>query len=93
MKVSVFEVETREKGVILESELLIWQIAVTQLPVLLICVVQKSAKKYDFQTYECPVYMRKNRGIKSRVFAAELKTEELPTRWILRGVALLCSDE
>ena len=61
------------------------------LPALYICVVEKSAKKYDFQVYECPCYTRKVRGNQTYVFSAELKTEELPSRWILRGVAIICS--
>jgi dynein heavy chain len=61
------------------------------LPALYICVVEKSAKKYDFQVYECPCYTRQVRGNQTYVFSAELKTEELPSRWILRGVAIICS--
>lgn len=69
------------------------QVANTQLPVLYICVLQKSAKKYDYQVYECPCYARKKRGIQNFIFTADLKTEELANRWILRGVALVCSRE
>ena len=67
------------------------QIPTTQLPVLYVCVLQKSAKKYDFQVYECPCYTHKQRGIQNYNFTVDLKTEELPNRWVLRGVSLLCS--
>mmetsp|Transcript_92290 Transcript_92290/g.148998 ORF Transcript_92290/g.148998 Transcript_92290/m.148998 type:complete len:435 (+) Transcript_92290:1-1305(+) len=69
------------------------KIANMMLPVMYICVLQKSAKKHDFQVFSCPVYTRKSRGIQNFVFSADLKTEELVTRWILRGVALMCSQD
>ena len=64
--------------------------------VLFITGVLKAQKKVDYMTYECPVYFRfdpRKRGMTAAqpnfMFAPELKTNEHPSKWILRGVALL----
>jgi len=69
---------------------------VTPLPVLFVTGVLKSQKKVEYMTYECPVYFRfdaRKRGMTAAqpnfMFAPDLKTNEPPSKWILRGVALL----
>ena len=51
---------------------------------------------HEFLVYECPMYERKDprkRGMTEAqpnfVFSPEIRTEEHPSKWILRGVALL----
>ena len=72
------------------------KVLVAPLPVLFITGVLKAQKKVDYMTYECPVYFRfdpRKRGMTAAqpnfMFAPELKTNEHPSKWILRGVALL----
>jgi dynein heavy chain len=76
---------------------------VAPLPVMFITGKQRLEKKFgldgkpvDYMTYECPVYFRfdpRKRGMTAAqpnfMFAPELKTSEPPSKWILRGVALL----
>eukprot|EP00960_Hanusia_phi_P069522 767109-Hanusia_phi.AAC.3 len=66
------------------------------LPCMWVTAVQKANKKVDYMVYECPVYERKDprkRGMTAAqpnfVFAPEIRTEDPPSKWILRGVALL----
>jgi dynein heavy chain len=66
------------------------------LPCMWISAVQRAQKKLDYMVYECPVYERKDprkRGMTAAqpnfVFAPEIRTEDPPAKWILRGVALL----
>jgi dynein heavy chain len=69
---------------------------VAPLPVMYIAGVQKGQRKADYATYECPVYFRfdaRKRGMTAAqpnfMFAPELRTVDPPSKWILRGVALL----
>lgn len=41
--------------------------------------------------FEAPVYRIKKRTGLNYVTSFSLRTDELPSKWILRGVALLCS--
>lgn len=66
------------------------------LPVMYITGVLKSQKKLDYMVYECPVYFRfdpRKRGMTAAqpnfMFAPEIKTVDPPSKWVLRGVALL----
>ena len=66
------------------------------LPCMHVTAVQTANKKYDYLVYGCPVYERKDprkRGMTAAqpnfVFTPELRTDEPPAKWILRGVALL----
>lgn len=66
------------------------------LPCMHVTAVQTANKKYDYLVYGCPVYERKDprkRGMTAAqpnfVFTPELRTDEPPSKWILRGVALL----
>ena len=66
------------------------------IPCMLVSAVQKANKKLEYTVYECPVYERKDprkRGMTAAqpnfIFSPEIKTEDPPLKWILRGVALL----
>jgi dynein heavy chain len=66
------------------------------IPCMWVSAVQRSGKKLDYSVYECPVYERKDprkRGMTAAqpnfVFSPEIRTEDPPSKWILRGVALL----
>jgi len=66
------------------------------IPCMWVSAVQKANKKLDYLVYECPVYERKDprkRGMTAAqpnfVFSPEIRTEEPPSKWILRGVGLL----
>ena len=72
------------------------KVLVAPLPVLFITGVLKAQKKVDYMTYECPVYFRfdpRKRGMTAAqpnfMFAPDIKTNEPPSKWVLRGVALL----
>jgi dynein heavy chain len=45
----------------------------------------------DPKLYRCPVYKRPRRTDQNYVFDVEMKTQQNPDYWIMRGVALLCS--
>ncbi|KAI9206840.1 dynein heavy chain and region D6 of dynein motor-domain-containing protein [Polychytrium aggregatum] len=45
----------------------------------------------DPRLYRCPVYRRPRRTDLNYIFDIELKTQQNPDYWILRGVALLCA--
>lgn len=45
----------------------------------------------DPRLYRCPVYRRPRRTDLNFIFEVELKTQQNPDYWILRGIALLCA--
>ena len=66
------------------------------LPCMFITGVLKQQKKNDPLAYECPVYFRfdpRKRGLTAAqpnyMFSPEIKSVDPPSKWILRGVALL----
>jgi dynein heavy chain len=66
------------------------------LPCMWVNAVQKATKKLDYLVYDCPVYERKDarkRGMTAAqpnfVFCPEIRTEEQPAKWVLRGVCLI----
>jgi len=63
------------------------------LPVLYVTGLQAKDKKKDAvaSTYFAPSYRIKKRTGQHYIDKFELRTEDPPTKWILRGVALLCS--
>ena len=61
------------------------------LPVLLVTGVLASDKKSDMYAYSCPCYKNPKRGGLNFVFAVDLRSEDPPQKWILRGVSLLAS--
>jgi dynein heavy chain len=60
------------------------------LPILYVtgCLAKDKSKQ---QSYSCPTYRVKVRGALNYVTSFDLKTEDHPSKWVLRGVALLCS--
>ena len=42
-------------------------------------------------TFDCPVYRMKQRTGLNFITTFQLRTDEEPSKWTLRGVALLCS--
>ena len=61
------------------------------LPVLLVTGILASEKKTDMYSYACPCYKNKARGGLNFIFAVDLRSEDPPQKWILRGVSLLAS--
>eukprot|EP00762_Andalucia_godoyi_P000483 ANDGO_03248.mRNA.1 Dynein gamma chain len=61
------------------------------LPVLYVTAVQSSAKKQTGNQYKCPVYTNPARTDRNYVFTVDLRCQENPSFWTLRGVALLCT--
>jgi dynein heavy chain len=45
----------------------------------------------DPKLYVCPVYRRPRRTDQNYIFNVELKTQQSPDYWAMRGVALLCA--
>jgi len=62
----------------------------TPLPVLFVTGVQQKDKKMN-NTYEAPTYRIKRRTGQHFITTFGLRTEDIPSKWIMRGVALLCS--
>jgi len=63
------------------------------LPVLLVTGQLQGDKKADMYNYSCPCYKNPKRTGLNFIFDVDLRSEDPPQRWILRGVALLCSKE
>ena len=61
------------------------------LPVLLVTGILASEKKTDMYSYACPCYKNPKRGGLNFIFAVDLRSEDPPQKWILRGVALLAA--
>ena len=61
------------------------------LPVLLVTGILASEKKTDMYSYACPCYKNPKRGGNNFIFAVDLRSEDPPQKWILRGVSLLAS--
>ncbi|CAK0759668.1 Dynein gamma chain, flagellar outer arm [Coccomyxa viridis] len=62
------------------------------LPILHVTGVQEKDKKKT-GTFEAPVYRTKKRTGLNYITSFSLKTDETPSKWIMRGVALLCTIE
>lgn len=54
-------------------------------------VLAKDAAARVGHVYECPVYKTRKRTGAGFVTKLQLKTDEDPGKWVLRGAALLCS--
>jgi len=63
------------------------------LPVLLVTGQLSSERKADSYSYSCPTYKNKTRRGLNFIVAVDLRSEEPPQKWILRGVCLLCSKD
>jgi len=56
-------------------------------------VDKKEAAKFLHSQYMCPAYTVPSKTGLNFIFTANIKTEEAPTKWILRGTALMCSKD
>ncbi len=56
-------------------------------------VLAKDAAARAGHVYECPVYRTRKRTGAGFVTKLQLRTDEDPSKWVLRGAALLCSVE
>mmetsp|Transcript_11601 Transcript_11601/g.31146 ORF Transcript_11601/g.31146 Transcript_11601/m.31146 type:complete len:106 (-) Transcript_11601:2231-2548(-) len=65
------------------------KVLTVQMPV--IHITATNSPKADPRTYKCPVYRSPKRTIASWIFDVTLPTDDLPLKWIIRGVALLCA--
>jgi len=63
------------------------------LPVLLVTGQLSTEKKADSFSYSSPCYTNKTRRGLNFVFAVDLRSEEPPQKWTLRGVCLLCTKD
>jgi len=63
------------------------------LPVLLVTGQLSTEKKADSFSYSAPCYTNKTRRGLNFVFAVDLRSEEPPQKWTLRGVCLLCTKD
>ena len=63
------------------------------LPVLLVTGQLASERKLDAYSYSAPCYKNKTRRGLNFIFPVDLRSEEPPQKWILRGVCLLCSKD
>jgi len=63
------------------------------LPVLLVTGQLASEKKLDAYSYSAPTYKNKTRRGLNFVFPVDLRSEDPPQKWVLRGVCLLCSKD
>jgi len=50
-------------------------------------------KKADSFSYSAPCYSNKTRRGLNFIFPVDLRSEEAPAKWTLRGVCLLCSKD
>ena len=63
------------------------------LPVLLVTGQLQSEVKKDAYSYSAPCYKNKTRRGLNFIFPVDLRGEDPPQKWILRGVCLLCSKD
>ena len=61
----------------------------TAMPVIHIYAINTTAGR-DARMYQCPIYKKPRRTDLTYITSVDLKTNQNPDHWILRGVALLC---
>lgn len=59
------------------------------MPVILVSATN-SVDEGDPKLYRCPVYRRPRRTDLNYIFDVDLKTQQNPDYWVLRGIAMLC---
>ena len=64
-----------------------------QLPVLLVTGQLATDRKAEAYSYSSPCYTNKTRRGLNFIFAVDLRSEDPPQKWTLRGVCLLCSKD
>jgi dynein heavy chain len=64
------------------------------LPLLHVTAINKKKSGDDKSVYNCPVYKYPKRTDKYLIFRVNLNSEtDPPSKWKLKGVALLCAKE
>ena len=63
------------------------------LPVLLVTGQLATEKKSDGYSYSAPCYKNKTRRGINFIFPVDLRSEDPPQKWVLRGVCLLCAKD
>merc|ERR1711907_699434 len=61
-------------------------------PLLLVTAIKRGEKKLGAD-YSCPCYTIPKRTGQFYIFNANIKTDVVPSTWLLRGTALLCSKD
>jgi dynein heavy chain len=56
-------------------------------------VLSANKRSAATELYACPLYKTPKRTGLNFVTSIELRTEEHPNKWVLRGVCLLCSKD
>merc|ERR1712032_1740403 len=68
------------------GKLLKWNVA---MPVIHVYAINSTAPK-DPALYDCPTYKKPQRTDLTFISSLYLKSKQHPSKWVLRGVALLC---
>jgi len=63
------------------------------LPVLLVTAVLSKDRKHDYTTYDAPCYRMKKRTDLNYIFPVQIRTEEAPHKWTMRGCCILCTKD
>jgi len=64
----------------------------SEMPLVHVSAISAGGLTPDSRLYSCPVYQYASRQLQHHVFSVDLRSEDaVPDRWVLRGVALLCS--
>mmetsp|Transcript_2911 Transcript_2911/g.5238 ORF Transcript_2911/g.5238 Transcript_2911/m.5238 type:complete len:1085 (+) Transcript_2911:1-3255(+) len=70
------------------------KILCSPLPIMYVSAITLAEKRTDSSShYECPVYKLPKRGGSDVVFSVEVPVVDAPSRWILRGAAIICCKE
>lgn len=81
----------KERGRLVDSDP---KVLYALLPVIHVSACLQSAKKVDpNHNYICPLYKNPSRTGLNFISPVDLRTEEPPNKWTLRGVCLLCSKD
>lgn len=76
-------------GVLVDSEP---KVLHAPLPVVHMNAVLRGTHKTQGETFRCPLYKTPRRTGLNFITALNLRTGEPPSKWVLRGVCLLCSE-
>merc|ERR1719446_162900 len=64
------------------------------IPLMFVTAVdKKEAARYGHNQYICPTYTIPSKTGLNFVFEANIRTEDPPQKWIMRGTALMCSKD
>ncbi len=69
------------------------QVVSTMLPVVHVTATQGRDGRLDSMSYSCPCYRTPLRSDRTFIFDIDLRTDDPPAKWVLRGVAALCTRD